>query len=352
MKIAIIEAGHWHAPLYLDGFDAADIEVAAVSDVTSSGGKVIAKRFGACFYTDYKELIARENIDFAFVFGRHVEMPVIAESLIKERIPFSLEKPCGTSLEQVSRLLDLSEKANLYVAVPFIYRVSELVGIIRKLEGGLPSEFTHLSFRFIAGAPQRYEAMGCPWMLDPEQSGGGATANVGVHFLDLFRLLSGQEVTSVSAVMSSATHNTPIEDYAAITLQTKSGTIGLVETGYTYQSQPADQREFSFTARSRCNYYRSSDGGITVHDLTQPSAPARTIPFETENDLFYPVYARHVLNEYRAGHQPHSGLREAHSVMQLLQASYASAAANGNSVVLDLWQNVTLAAGNPGGGGS
>jgi predicted dehydrogenase len=334
MRIAIIEAGHWHAPLYLDGFDSADIEVLAVSDVTSGEGKAIAQRYGASFYADYKELIAREEVDFAFVFGRHIEMPIIAECLIDERIPFSLEKPCGTSLEQVSRLLELSERANLYVAVPFIYRVSELVEIIRKFEGGLPSEFTHLSFRFIAGAPQRYDAMGCSWMLDPEQSGGGATANVGVHFLDLFRLLSGQDVTSVSAVMSSATHDTPVEDYAAITLQTKSGTIGVVETGYTYQSQPSDQREFSFTARSRRNYYRSSDGGVTVHDLTQPNTPAKTISFETENDLFYPMYAKHVLNEYRAGRQPHSGLREAHSAMQLLQAAYSSAAANGSLVIL------------------
>ena len=60
---------------------------------------------------------------------------------------------------------------------------------------------TIMSFRFIVGAPDRYEAAGAGWALDPAFSGGGSTINVATHFIDLFRLLTGKEVARISAIM-------------------------------------------------------------------------------------------------------------------------------------------------------
>jgi len=86
MRVAIIEASHWHAPLYLDALESADVQVVAVSDGEQAKGRDIAARFGCRFYESYEELLQKETIDFAFAFGRHAEMPRIAEMLI-ERTP-------------------------------------------------------------------------------------------------------------------------------------------------------------------------------------------------------------------------------------------------------------------------
>ena len=167
MRVAIIEASHWHCPLYLDAFDDPAIEVVGVSDSSGAKGPAIAARFGARSYAAYADLLARESVDVAFAFGPHAEMPAIAQALIERGIPFALEKPCGTSADAVGRIRRMAAERGIYAAVPFIFRFSELLGAVREAEGDVPAPFHHLSFRFVAGSPQRYPAAGSAWMLDP-----------------------------------------------------------------------------------------------------------------------------------------------------------------------------------------
>src|SRR5215213_1072322 len=212
MRVALLEASHWHIPLYLDALQVPGIEVVAVSDAEHVKGEEIARRFGSALYPSSEALLDREKIDFAFAFGRHSEMPAIAGSLIARRIPFALQKPCAVRSEQVTRLRRLADAADLYVAVPFIFRISDLLSAKREVEGRIPSDFHYMAIRFIVGPPSRYEAAGAGWALDPELAGGGSTINVATHFIDLFRLLTGKDITRVSAVMNSRTHRGSVED--------------------------------------------------------------------------------------------------------------------------------------------
>ena len=85
MKVALLEASHWHVPLYLDPLEASGIEVVAVSDAEQAKGQAIAARFGSTLYSSSNDLLDREEVDFAFVFGRHSEMPALAEAVIGRR---------------------------------------------------------------------------------------------------------------------------------------------------------------------------------------------------------------------------------------------------------------------------
>ncbi|MGF6509431.1 Gfo/Idh/MocA family oxidoreductase [Paraburkholderia sp. 32] len=102
MKVALLEASHWHVPLYLDALEAPGIQVVAVSDAEQVKGQAIAARFRSTLYSSAYELLEREDVDFAFVFGRHSEMPTLAEAVIERKIPFALEKPCGVNMSQVT----------------------------------------------------------------------------------------------------------------------------------------------------------------------------------------------------------------------------------------------------------
>lgn len=125
MRVAILEASHWHVPLYLDALETPRLEVVAVSDLERNRGKAIADRFGARLYTRCEELLERESVDFAFAFGRHTTMPRIGEAPISRNVPFAQEKPCALRAADVARLHDLARTANVYVAVPFIPRLSD-----------------------------------------------------------------------------------------------------------------------------------------------------------------------------------------------------------------------------------
>src|SRR5438046_7162703 len=156
MKVALLEASHWHVPLYLDPLESSGIEVVAVSDAEQVQGEAVAARYGSRLYQSSHELLEHEKVDFAFAFGRHSEMPAIAEALIARKIPFALEKPCGVNMSQVSRLRKLTEAANVYCAIPFIFRSSDLLSAMKDAAGGIPSDFNYMSCRFPVEAPDWY----------------------------------------------------------------------------------------------------------------------------------------------------------------------------------------------------
>jgi predicted dehydrogenase len=51
MKVALLEASHWHVPLYLDPLETSGIEVVAVSDAEQVKGQAVAARFGSTLYS-------------------------------------------------------------------------------------------------------------------------------------------------------------------------------------------------------------------------------------------------------------------------------------------------------------
>lgn len=329
MKVALLEVSHWHAPLYLDALRAAGAEVVAISDAEHVKGQEIAARFGCALYSSSNDLLDREKVEFAFVFGRHSEMPALAEAVIAKKIPFALEKPCGVSMSQVSGLRRLTEEAKLYCAIPFIFRVSDLLAALGDAEGRIPSDFNYMSFRFIVGPPSRYEAAGSGWALDPVFAGGGSTINVATHFIDLFRLLTGKEIARVSATMHSRTHRGAVEDYSLVVMQTADGVTGLVETGYSFPSTADEQREFSFTLSSDRMYAKSGPDRIEIRDRNNLVAGTRSLRLRLETDVYYPLFVQRVLAECRSGAKPIASLRDAEAVMQVMDAAYASARQGG-----------------------
>ena len=325
MRIALIEAGHWHAPLYLDGLAGDGLEVAAVSDVSGGGGRAIADRYRARFYERWEDLIGVETIDFAFAFGRPVEMPVIGEALVRAGVPFALEKPCGIDLAGVQGLARLAAATDHFVAVPYLYRIGPLREALATLAGELPGRFHHMSFRFIGGPPGRYLETNCPWMLDCAQSGGGALMNLGGHFVDLVSLLTGETARDVAAVTSDSAYGAGIEDYAALTIRTDGGAVAVVEAGYTFPSAGEALREFSFTLRSDTHYVTSTGDGLIVRDVARPSEAGRHIGVELRNERYYPMFVADTLARFRRGEPPACGLGEAVEVMDVMARAYRSA---------------------------
>lgn len=326
-KVAIVESTHWHAPLYYGALqERSDVEVVAVSDSAQHTGEEVARRFGCTAYTSTREMLDREKPDFAFVFGRHVDMPALAAALIKRRIPFAIEKPCGLRAADVVELRQQAQAVGLYVAVPLIFRLSDTLAILSQAGGALEQA----SFRFIAGPPDRYLRAGVPWMLDPALSGGGPLINLGVHFIDLFTLLAEDAIVSVSAGASSRMNHLAIEDVISVRLLTASGRLGTIECGYLFPGDPVVQRDFEFSCRTERGYCVSREDAIQVRRWeADGSVSNQRHPARFETDLYYPEFVRRVLDESAVGAAPFAGLAEAQRALAVVEAAYASAAQGG-----------------------
>lgn len=326
MKVALVEVNHWHVPLYLNALEQSGVEVVGVTDSDRISGAAIAARFKCSLYDTYRDLLAHQkSIDVAFAFGRHLEMPAIATALIERGIAFAIEKPCAVKSATVLELAARAEAKGVYVAVPFILRLSDTLKIIRASEGGAPGGLQHAHFRFIAGSPDRYRQANVPWMLDPAQSGGGPLLNVGIHFVDMFTQLAGSPVISVSALSHSNINRLPIEDFIAVRLLTESGAIGTLECGYTYPSDPHRQRDFALFLRTAQAYYQAEGDTLVVRTARDGKAVQRVEPTRYETDVYYGEFVNLVLADLAAKRSPIAGLRDVARSLLLIEAAYESA---------------------------
>ncbi|MFI5013281.1 MAG: Gfo/Idh/MocA family protein [Hyphomicrobiales bacterium] len=329
MRIALIETTHWHLPLYLGALKRSDVRVVGVTDSAGRTGKAVAADFDCPLYESLDHLFEAESLDFAFVFGRHVDMPALAHAMIAHGIPFAIEKPCGIRADDVVAVAAAADRAGLFVAVPFILRMTDAVKII-VAECAQSGPVDHVSIRFIAGPPSRYVAAGVPWMLERELGGGGPLINLGGHLIDVFRVLAGDEVASVSATVSSRVFRLAIEDTVSLRLLSRSGRLATLETGYTFPSDRDAQREFTLSARVSGVYFMSAPNGLFIRRTSENGAfVTRTAPVRYETDVYYGEFVTCVLDDFGHNRKPIAGLGDAARALRIIEAAYASGADGG-----------------------
>lgn len=330
MRIALFDVSHWHFPLYHAALSQPGITIVGCCDAEEISGEAVARRYGCPLLP--RDTLLNVDFDFALVFSRHVDMPAVASALIDRRRPFLIEKPCGIASASVRELERKAHHAGVHVAVPFILRASDL---LRRLtdDGRLdPAGYRHLAFRFIPGPLSRYEAS-APWMLSQAIAGGGTAINVGVHFYDLLRVVTGSPIASVSGRTQQFRTDSDVEELAVFTLTTASGHIATITTGYLYPSTPGDQREFSFSVAHRDAYFQGYADRLT--EKLPGSPEGRSDPFDYETDRYYPIFLNDTLQRVAAGRGPSAGLLEAAQALAVVEAGYRSAARDGETVAVD-----------------
>lgn len=325
MRIAFVGVSHYHAPLYYrPASRLTAVEIAAVSDANPTVAEATGSALGARVFTDHRALVADTRPDLVFAFGRHCDMPEIASTLIEEGIPFILEKPGGLNAAQVAEIRDRSRAKGVYAGTGFNFRVSDMYKRIEAIVGD--NQLTHASFRWISGAPTRYHELGCPWLLDPQQSGGGCTRNLSGHLIDMFQQFSRSKPTEVTALLGNFTWNLPVEDYSSMVVRSAQS-ICTIETGYTYPAQWGDF-DLRFSLRTTRHYlvargdnvleiYRAADG-----EMEQVSTPTSNFPW-------YGVFVTETIDRYAKGLPPIASLDDLVDVVRVIDAAYASDRAGG-----------------------
>jgi len=85
LRIALIGVSHWHAPLYIDGLGRLGHKVIAISDENEELAAELNRNLNCTTYANYQDLVLSEKPDFAFAFGRHIDMPKKSLFFFKRR---------------------------------------------------------------------------------------------------------------------------------------------------------------------------------------------------------------------------------------------------------------------------
>ena len=318
MRVVFIGVSHWHTQFYLEpARHLPDVHIVGVADPDARVAQQIAIPLQCIWATDFRELCQQVQPDFAFVLGRHADMAAACHYLIDQRIAFCVEKPAGISAIEVNALAAHARQRGVFAAVPFVMRDSALVQVIRSRLAESRVQF--LSFRFIAGPISRYPAAGCAWMLDRDVAGGGCLLNLGVHFLDLCRVLTDSAPLQVeSAMISTVTGTHTVEDYALVGL--RSGTLPcVVETGYLFPA-PTGVFDLHFSIRTEKYYFTVKD--THTLEIIDAQHQREVLRFPMPNFPYFPAFAGDVVARFAAGKAPQASLDDMAATMTLVQAAY------------------------------
>ncbi len=320
MKIALIGVSHWHTPFYLDPvLDLPDMQVVGVADPDLARADPVAAKAGCPAFADYQAMCDRLRPDFVFALGRHCDMAEEARFLIDRRIPFAMEKPCGISSAEVHDIAGRAAAADVFAAVPFVLRHCPLIDTVRDVAAG--ETLQYITFKFVGGMVDRYRQQRVDWMLDRATAGGGPLLNLGVHHLDLCRvLLPDVPLRVTGAAISNHTAQLGIEDHAAVLLRGGDATC-VVETGYLYPA-PNSVFDMHYSIRTQHHYFAARDDHTL--EIVRDDRTRETRSMKLTNVYFYPTFVRDTLRRVRAGEPPIADLRDMAAVMDLVQAAYAA----------------------------
>ncbi|MCG8969595.1 Gfo/Idh/MocA family protein [Streptomyces sp. CL12-4] len=319
-RTIVVGASHWHVGLYAEAI--AEVhDVVGLSDEDPGRVGDLAKLWDCPVEADWRRLLELRDIELAYVFGPHDRMPEVCRALIGRGIPFVVEKPLGTSIEQLREVRRAAQEAHVPATVPLIQRGGPADRWLAK--AGRP---VYQRLSFIAGPPERYERNGNPWMLDPERAGGGCLANLGPHFADLFLQRSGNTTAEVDARLSSTLHTGTVEDHATLLLTAPDGREAIIEVGYAFPGSGL-KRYCSYSSAGEAGFASiTSDGEATF--TTLDGSTERAV-IDVDSDPLYEPFVRQVARTLGDGFRGLPTLGELEDTMRIIWHAYGTGSQGG-----------------------
>jgi len=232
MRIGLLGFWHVHAKDYAaDAAAHPDTEIVATWDDDPVRGTDRAAKLGVPFVADLSALLARNDIDGVIVTTKTSAHPAVITAAAAAGKHVFTEKVLALTPAEAADILEAIELAGVTLTVSLPRLTHGYTLAIREiLAAGALGDVTGVRVRLAHNGA--LDPVWLPdWFFDPDDTGGGALADLGCHPLYLTRLFLGRMPVDVAATYGHVTDRA-VEDTAVVTLRDRSGAIGSAETGF------------------------------------------------------------------------------------------------------------------------
>lgn len=188
-------------------------------------------------YSGWESLVAAEKgrIDFLSICTPNDSHYPIAKAALNAGINVMCEKPLSVTAAEAAELEKLAKRKRLFLGVPFTYSGYPMVKLARDLvqKGELGRickvvmEYQQGSFRKIDFTKPLDKRNA--WKMDPKRSGNSCVvADIGVHAAHLIEYVTGLEIKSVAADLSSFAPGNRLDDDASILVRLSKGAKAVI----------------------------------------------------------------------------------------------------------------------------
>lgn len=179
-------------------------------------------------YTDYDEFLNDENIDvvtIASISGYHAKHAIASLNHNKHVL---IEKPMALSIEDADKIIKIGKKNNKKICVSHQNRFRPAIQKLRRaIDEGRFGRLIHGSARTLWSRDDEYYRQ-ASWR-GTKALDGGTLMNQCIHNIDLLQWIMGGEVQRISSEIDTFIRNIETEDFGAILIRFKNGSIGIVE---------------------------------------------------------------------------------------------------------------------------
>lgn len=297
MKYALIGCGRI-AVNHLKAAINNKLDIVALCDVIPEKMKELLDKFEIeniseiKLYTDYKEMIEKEDIELVSIAtesGSHAEISLYC---IEQDINLIIEKPMAMSIDDANKIIELSNERNVKVSACHQNRFNVAIQELRKaIEskrfGKLSHGSIHVRWNRGTGYYEQAKWRGT-WAED-----GGALMNQCIHGIDLLRWMMGDEIQEIFGFTRQQFHNyLEAEDLGMAVLKFKNGSIATIEGTTNVYPQNLEETLYIFGEKGTVKIGGKSTNDIDVWDFAD----------ETEEDQKNKGLKEETSNVYGNGH--------------------------------------------------
>jgi predicted dehydrogenase len=322
-KVAVVGLGGiaqlYHIPILSS---LKNIELTAVADINKNRLKSVGEKFGIKKqYTDYMEMLDREEFDAAVIAtptNTHLE---IALECLKNKKDVLIEKPIARNYAEAKEILAAGKKYKKTVMIGMNLRYRPDAMLMKSLisSGDLGEIF------YIRCGWLRKQSSDEKWFFNKNQSGGGVIIDLGILLLDL-SLWMMDDYKIKSASVQKYNHNTKdVEDSAIGLIRLENDRIISFEVSWGLHSEWDKFHLAAFGTRGGTAHlnplraYKRLESSHIDYTLSNTTNPVNMFKKSYENEL------KHFIGAVRENNSIISSADDAASMMKLLEALYKSA---------------------------
>lgn len=242
-------------------------------------------------YGSDEELLRDPDIDLVSIATESGYHGKLALRALAEGKHLLIEKPMALSLEEMEEINALAKEKGLLVSVSHQNRFNPAVQKLRRaLDEGRFGKIINITARILWNRNQDYYDQ-APWR-GTRALDGGTLMNQCIHNIDLLQWMMNDDVVSVKAELGTFLRDIEMEDFGALLLRFRRGSIGLVEGSACVYPTNLEETLSVFGEKGTVVI-----GGLAVNEI-------KVWRFEDERDYDKEEASELVEDVYGSGHTP------------------------------------------------
>lgn len=177
-------------------------------------------------YPDWKKLIAAERgrIDFLVIATTNETHFEIAKAALAAGMDVLCEKPLSLTAREAAVLGRLAERKGCVLGVPFTYTGFPMVKLARDIvRRGDLGAIDRVTLEYVQGSFRKPDRR-TSWKTNPKIAGPSCVvADIGVHGFTMIEYVTGLEVKSILADLSSFSNTVGLDDDASVLMRLSEG---------------------------------------------------------------------------------------------------------------------------------